>query len=467
LAFALLALWTAGCGGGDRDGTPVPPVSGPEILVDPSVEYQVISGWEATTQAGQLDAAFPAFRDSLLSLAVNDLGINRLRLEVRSGSEHTRDWYADFRAGRIDMDTWRCNRYAPVNDDADPRHLNGAGFQFGEMDEKVEQIVLPMRDLLSARSERLHLNVTFVAFSRQACTPSLLVHDNPEEYAEFVLATVQHLDSAYGLVPDTWEVILEPDNTDFWRGKQIGDAIVAAARRLEQHGYDQIRFVAPSNTNMSRAVDYFDDLATVPGAVDRVAELSYHRYGGVSQGVLRDIADRAQSHGISTAMLEHIGSGYEDLHEDLAIANASAWQQFALAFPTGDDNGAQYYLIDKSDPASPRILPGSRTPYLRQYFRYIRRGARRIGAASRVRSLAPLAFVDSNGTTVVVVKSTGLAEFAVGGLPAGRYRVSHTTSAGFEETGVVSVTSSGIAHLTIPGAGVLTLAGEPQLSGRR
>ena len=462
LTSALLLVGFASCGdSADRASSTLPPESGPEILIDSSIRHQVISGWEATTQAGQLHASYPLFRDSVLSRGVNELGINRLRLEVRSGSENTHDWFADFQAGRIDMATWRCHRYAPVNDNPDPQQRRDAGFFFTEMDDKIEQVVLPVRALLAGQGESLYLNVTFVAFSRQACGTSVLVHDDPEEYAEFALATVQHMDARYGLVPDAWEVILEPDNTDFWRGRQIGEAIVAAAKRFAAHGYGHITFVGPSNTNMSRATTYFDDLAKVPGALAHVSEIAYHRYGGVSQSTLNALADRAESNHIGTAMLEHIGSDYEDLHDDLTIANNSAWQQFAFAFTKTEDDGAQYYLVDASNPSAPRIMPGSRTPFLRQYFRFIRRGAQRIGAASRRASLDPVAFINPTGKWVVVVKSDGAASFAVGGLPAGRYGVSHTTTSGSIVAAPITVTSSGVANLTIPGRGVLTLAGEP------
>jgi O-glycosyl hydrolase len=445
----------------DRASGNLPPASGPEVVIDASVRYQVISGWEAVPQSGELHPSFPLFRDSLLYLAVNDLGLNRLRLEARSGLENTRDWYADFEAGRIDMATWRCHRYAPVNDDSDPRQRRDAGFHFTEFDSKIQQVVLPMRALLAARGESLFLNVTFVAFSRQACSASLLVHDDPEEYAEFVLATVQHMDSRFGLVPDAWEVVLEPDNTDFWRGTQIGEAIVAAGKRLAAHGYGAIKFIAPSNTNMSRAVTYFDEVVRVPGAIDYISEIAYHRYGGTSSSTVVTIANRAKTHDIGTAMLEHIGGDYRELHQDLTLGNATAWQQFAIGFPIAEDNGAQYYLIDVSNPAAPRISAGSRTPYLAQYFRYVRRGAQRIGAASRRATLDPVAFINADGTRVVVVKADAPASFAVGGLPAGRYGVSHTTAAGSVVEAPITIATGDAASLTMPGAGVLTIFGQP------
>ena len=49
---------------------------------------------------------------------------------------------------------------------------------------------------------------------------------------------------------------------------------------------------------------------------------------------MQAIASRAVQYGIDTSMLEHIGSGYQDLHKDLTLGRNSAWQQYTLAFRT-------------------------------------------------------------------------------------------------------------------------------------
>jgi hypothetical protein len=56
-------------------------------------------------------------------------------------------------------------------------------------------------------------------------------HKDPQEYAELALALFQHMQQRYGFVPDSWEVILEPDNgTPFQgNGQLIGQALVATA----------------------------------------------------------------------------------------------------------------------------------------------------------------------------------------------------------------------------------------------
>jgi hypothetical protein len=442
------------------------------IAVDTSVRFQTMHGWEATTQSGEDYAGFPAWRDELFDRAVDELGIDRVRLQVRSGSEYDRDTWTEYRNGTIDYATWRAIRYATVNDNADPFVIDPDGFHFAMLDSTVVNVVLPLKRRLETRGEHLWINVNYVAFTGQITSAYGYTHDDsPEEYAEFVLATVLHLRDRFGFVPDSWEMILEPDNTAFWRGRTIGEALAASARRLAENGIP-MRFIAPSTTNMGNAPAYFDAMIAVPGVLASVSELSYHRYGGVKDSTLREIAARSTAHGISTSMLEHIGSGYEDLYKDLALGNASAWQQFTLAFPSSTDDGGKYYLIDTTAAGGPRVVMGNRTRYLAQYFRHVRAGAVRVGATSSRGGVEPLAFVNADGRAVVVVKTAGGATLAVSGLPAGRYRVTSTTaSTTAADGGTFDVAPGGSLSTSIAAAGVVTIAAERstssvELSGR-
>jgi hypothetical protein len=95
------------------------------ITLDPTRTYQTITGWEAVAYALEpTEPAFPNFKDTLFDQVVNDLGFNRVRLEVRSGVENTNDSWSDYQAGKIDYQTWRSRRYATINDDADPATIN-------------------------------------------------------------------------------------------------------------------------------------------------------------------------------------------------------------------------------------------------------------------------------------------------------------------------------------------------------
>jgi hypothetical protein len=441
--------------GADQIRVTVSAPSGPVLVVDPTMTYQTMTGWEATTYAGQDSAAFDNFKGAVFDAAVDDLGIDRVRLEVRSGAENQEDYWSQQQAGSIDYATWRSRRYSTVNDNADPDVIDAAGFQWSELDDQIDRIVLPLKTRVEARGETLWVNLCYVAFTSQIGGGLQYDHGDADEYAEFVEATWLHLQSKYGWVPDTWEVILEPDNVSQWNGTLIGQAIVAAAARLQARGFSP-RFVAPSNTNMANAITYFDALAAVSGAVSHLKELSYHRYGGVSDTNLQAIQSRATTWGIDTAHLEWIGASHHELHKDLAIAGNSAWSEFVLA-GLGPDNGGAYYVVDDSNPSNPVVTLGSRARFLRQYFKYIRRGAVRLGASSSP-GLEPLAFENADGRRVVVVKTDAGASFYLQGLDAGTYGIRFTTSAQYDtDLADVQIIYGQSLRASIPAAGVVTV----------
>ncbi len=460
--MALACITVLGGLGCDRDSTGARGRAA-EITLDSTRRFQTIVGWEATAQAGHEQPGFSRFSDSVFTLVIDELGINRLRLEVRSGAENAIDYWSLKRAGAIDEEAWRCERYAITNDDGDPHHINEAGFHWGALDLTVEQVVLPVKRRIESNGERLYLNLNYVAFAKTTCAEKSYVHLNPEEYAEFILAAVTHLQGKYGLVPDALEIILEPDNTRHWQsGTIIGHAIVAATRRLRSAGF-ALEIIAPSTKRMSAAVPYLNDIAKVPGAIEQVTEFSYHRYGGVSNENLLAIAGAAKRYGRRAAMLEHIGSGYKNLHDDLETGINSAWQQYTLAFQSkqaGKESGGSYVILNMSDTLNPVIRLGERSRYLRQYFRHIRRDAVRFGAWSDAGQFHPLAFENTDGRYVVVVRADEGGAFTVRNLPTGPYGISYTTA---DSSGVTErdVTAGAILSASIPAAGVITVFAKP------
>jgi hypothetical protein len=203
---------------------------------------------------------------------------------------------------------------------------------------------------------------------------------------------------------------------------------------------------------MANAPTWFDLMSSTPRLFSYLKEVAYHRYAGVSDANLSAIRTRAASRGIRTAMLEHIGSGVDDLYKDLTLANASAWQQFTLAFPTSD-NGAQYFTISGST-----VSMGSRTKQLRQYFRYVPLGAQRVAASSASSGVRPVAFLNPNGGMAVVLHVDAAGSYSVAGLRPGTYNVEITNNAGTRSTlPAVTATAGGSVSVSPSSTGVLTL----------
>ena len=432
-------------------------VAGPVVAVTLGATSQTWHGWEAHAQSGQVDAktTFAQYQGPLLDSVANDLGITRVRLEVRYGAESPTDFFSQWLNGQITEAAWKPTRYASVNDDGDPNHINPAGFQWSEVDNTVTKIVNPLRQRLQAQGKSLYINLCYVDFAASAFEHK----GNPAEYAELMLALFQHLQATYGWTPDAVEMILEPDNSGAWSAAQIAAAMVAAAARLQQAGFTP-QWIAPSTVDMGHAPTYFDAMMGVSGVPALLDEISYHRYSGVSAGNLQAIAARGVAGGYRTSMLEHIGADVDELYDDLTIGRVSAWQQFTIAFPTASDNGGALYMIDTTQ-VPPRVNIGSRTKLLRQYMRYIQPGDVRVGASSNLAALKPVAFKRPNGKAVVVVRATGSGTFSVIGLPPGTYGIEYTTTG----TGAVykathadaTITAGAPLATSIPGPGVLTI----------
>lgn len=406
------------------------------ITLNHTVTYQTINGWEATGQAGQIDysAAFQIYKDTLYDAAVNDLGINRIRLEtLRKGPNQS-----------------------------------GNGFDLAALDHTIETVVLPLRQRLAARGEKLWVNLCVVGRA-YATNPS---GANGTGYDSAALELVTHMQSKYGFLPDSWEIALEPDNFGWGDPTNVANALIATAKIFKANGLPHENyFVIPSNTDAGRAINDFVTIMTQlknqsPPLDNAVRELAYHRYGGAWQQNIQTLANLGQQYGVDTAMLEHIASGYPDLHEDLTVGRNSAWQQFALAYDAGED-GSVYYDLDLGNPSNPKIILTSRAKFLRQYFRYVRSGAVRIGAETNDTAFLPVAFINSAsnpvmpGRYVVVVNAARAGSFSIQGLPAGTYGIKYTTQQEYDkDLPDVTLAAGQVLDSSIPGVGVITIYGK-------
>ncbi len=434
-----------------------PVVATGTITVNPAQQFQTMTGWEALMEIGQAECdprAYATYKSGLLDRAANEVGINRIRIGLRNGYENPTDQWTNFKAGRLTFNQWKVFWFQVVNDNNDPFVINPAGFNWGYLDYTMDELVLPLRQRLAARGEQLWLN-----FSYTGANSGQLHRDNPEEYAEFVLAAWQHVQQKYGFVPNSLELVNEPD-IGTWTAPPIGQVLNAVKRRLNQNGFFP-DFIGPSGSTVAASISYFDQMAAVAGVPQSLNEIAYHRYGTApTTAQLQAIAQRAAQYGMRTAMLEHGGSGHEALHADLTLANVSAWQQFGLAFCSDRDIGGTYFAIYGAalGSNSPDVRTGYMTKYLRQYFRYVALRAVRIGATTVDTRFEPVAFRNTNGKQVVVVKASAGGAFSVAGLPAGTYGIDYTTGTEYARAlSDITITAGQTVSTNIPAAGVLTV----------
>jgi hypothetical protein len=435
-----------------------------QIRLDPMITYQTFAGWEAADFVGEPGhdpwPYFEAYHDQLYEKVVNDYGIDRIRLELPAGTENNTDYFGQYSSGQIDQYRFaHCFARAPVNDDTDPNHINPSGFQFSQLDWKIDNLVVPIRKLVEAKGEKLLINMTLVSFNWSAAecpnmpyTPGWLQYNYPDEYAELSLATFQHMQNKYGLVPDTIQVMLEPDHTDF-DGTKMGQAMLATQTRLSQNGFNP-KFVVPSTTSMANALPYFNAIRAVVGDAfirNYVQEISYHRYAGVSEADLQTIASTSVTYGIGASMLEYWSPSntYRTLYQDLTTGRNAAWQEGTIL---------GIYNVDTTNPSQPVVSIAEESKYIRQYVRYIRPGAVRIGATTSAAGSDPVAFVNADGRYVIVVNTTKSSTFAIQNLPAGTYGIKYTTEAQYDiDLPDATIAAGQALSASIPGVGVISI----------
>lgn len=439
--------------------------AGNVITVNPAVTFQTMNGWQAGGQNGWLECspiAFNRYKTELHNRLINELGIERIHIPLRSGAENVVDYFTEFVAGRITEDAWNDSWFVPVNDNSNPFVADPSKFHWGFLDGYVDNAIIPLRQLMQARGEQLTWTLTYIDFLKGLPKPFQHMK-SPDEYAEFVVVAFEHLRQKYGFVPDAFEMVLEPEHTPY-TATDLGRSLVAVSARLRAAGFTPA-ILGPSTTSTANASTWYDGMMQVPGASGLLSELVYHRYVALSQPALSAIGMRSLRDGIKVSMLEHIGSGIDDLIEDVTVANASSWMQYSAAFcgnRDNPDNQGVYYQINQTDPNNPKINITDHSKLLRQIFFYVRRGAVRLGATSgNPNDLVPLAFRNANGKFAVVVRAKRGASFAVAGLPAGTYGINFGTTGNQWNVSLADQTigSGGSVNATIPTDGVITIFG--------
>lgn len=419
--------------------TPTPTVTptpnGINVTLDGSLQFQTMTGWEAVAQAGQLDFSdWNTYKESLMDALAAD-GINRIRVEVAITDEASTP-----------------TATVPTNDNNDPFTTNNTGFQWAKIDSQAE-IVNMLRTRLATRGEPMPwVTLCYVDFLPTAT----FAHANsPEEHAELIETSFIHLDNLHGWVPDAVEIILEPDNgsNTRWNATKIAINLLAIRNRLASHNWNP-RFIVPSTVQCPNAQSWYANIkAAQPTVTQYIDEVSYHRYVDCDGPTLNLLQAAVEADGNRIVMSEFIGAAYANLH-DFLKHNGTSWQQFTIAYDDSADTGGAYYLVNHN---SHTFTIASRTKFLRQYFKFIRRGAVRISATSNNTTIDPIAFINNGGKYVVVVSAMSGQSFNVLGLPPATYGIKYTTTNQYDFDLPDQTMNGGSLTTAIPGTGVITI----------
>ncbi len=459
LAIAVCGLTIVAFGCKPEGTPPTSPPSQPSgadtISLNPAIVYQTMNGWEVPILNTVLDYDdILPFMGPLMDQAVNDLGLNKIAIGQNSGDENPSEaCQVQYLNRMINEGAYTNNcAYNVINDNNDPNVVNPNGFHFLILDWQIDHLVLPMKQRVEARGEKLYVLLTYVDFE-----PSAFKHyQNPEEYAELMQVVFEHMRTKYGFVPDGINVMNEPDQVPGWDATTMGRVIARTGPRLAALGY-QPDFVGPSSVDKGRAVPYFDAMMAVSGVNRYLKDLSWHCYADSAANSSSAIGGSAVRYGVRTSMTEcwSTGNTYQLFHQELKSSRNASWQVATI-------NGLNGYYEVNATTGQVTLRPKAK--YFRQYFKFVRAGARRIEATTTNAAFDPVAFINTDGTYVVVVKASAAGTFTVGNLPAGTYGLFHTTGPdgltvssydvkGPDQAIVVGQSVSA----TIPGAGVLTI----------
>jgi hypothetical protein len=297
---------------------------------------QKLTAWEVSAYiASPCDPRFGELRDKMLDSLVEYTNTTRLSIEIRSGVENTVDYFARYRAQGCPTGSdpsyleWIQHRYHPVNDNAGGS-TDTSRFFFSEVDFIMDSIALPLERRLAARGRRLELN--FVYRTEPDTVDLSSFQDKPVEYAEFVVATYQHLQDKYGRQPDTWEVFYEPERSLQWDAQLIGTLVVYTAGTLRNLGFKPA-MIAPSVSSLDKAYIWFTDILKVPKVRDELVALSYHGLKISDDPRYDRDAAFAASFKLPIAMqyIQRENATIRTMMHNLESAWVSIWNQGAIA----------------------------------------------------------------------------------------------------------------------------------------
>lgn len=409
------------------------PLSAQTVAIDPNTSHQTWIRFEARAVIGQNNPANTDWRNwkkDLIAKAV-DIGVDGVRLEITSGVENDADYYALWWAGTIDTATHNAHWYDPINDNADPNVIDPSKFHWTLLDDQME-FVLELKAALAAVGKKLWISLCVVDFQDSTFD----FQDNPNEYAELVLAAFHRMQAKHGAAPDSLEILLEPDSgPDQWTAAQVADAAVAARTRLLAAGFTPY-FIGPSTTSAPNSQTFYSAMkAHDANSVASIQEISRHSYVQLDNTDLAALATFAATEGKKTSMLElgppdgaSYGAGLDSnwgVFHWWKFAKDSAFEQFSWGSTDPTDNGGKLFIINQSTEA---ITYGSRTQFLKQMFKYLDRGAVRKGSSTTDTDFDCLPWLNPDGTYTVPCRALSAGTFTTTGLPNGTYHRRYTDS---------------------------------------
>lgn len=409
--------------------------SGPvTVTLSTEERHQTVRGWGATPDV-VLTEIPASLRSLVLELAVDELGLNRLRLEPGSA------WEAE-------------------NDDADALHLDGTALDTSRVDVLAREVIAPFRSRVEARGDRFELYVSPSFFDRGGSgrAPTWL-YESPGEYAEYAASLLLRLRDEHGLEADHYCVCNEPGNGNVFEPEVLGRLIPAVGRRIEELGL-RTRIVFPEAINPKSARRYVRALRDRPDVWRHVGLVTWHLYGDKRAEDRASLRDFARELGVPTGQTEFMKGRLEDIFDDLDQGDASYWEYLGLAY-YGEGRGRGDYFKLGYDGL--RVFRSEQYWRFRQLMAYVRPGAVRISCRPDGGGVRAVAFDQAGRHVVCLIAPPGAGgarAVELEGLAPGRYGLALVRGTEpVRELPPVEVAADGRLAVELPSYGVLTVYG--------
>ncbi len=365
--------------------------SSPVIEVCPDCKYQKIIGWG-------ISASIPEYADDNLiedaiDLLVNELGLNRLRLDFLSGNRATSrawEWY---------------------NDNGDPEFINFNAFSTDDLKKYLKRFVIPFKEAVESKGQKLNITLrpTFYNSGSSGRVPIWLLF-SPAEYCEFIISKILFLKDSFDINTDYIAIINEPGNNNPFNLSVIKDISKHLVQKFNELNINaKIQF--PETYSPSIAWDYLLHSEDDEEFHESIGLISYHSYNP-SLTYLQNIFNFADYYNKPTAQTEYFFANTDNLYNDLTIANTSIWD-FYFSYSVLNWNISN-------------VTPNSAFWNFRQFIKYAPPGSNKISSFSTDTLIKPISFRMNDDYSLMLINKGDSTDIIVKGLPKGSYAVNYS-----------------------------------------
>jgi hypothetical protein len=387
------------------------------VTVNASTQYQTIEGWG---HGGGIFSMLKYDSDTLFSGPMNKQMLDYLIDDL--GLTGSRTWEVGPRIDGTGTDDGNCDS------------INWSKFQVGPLDNRIAAYVVYFKNRMVAQGFQPSF-YSSPGYPTHATDQKPWIMHHPGERAQQIWANSLWWKNNYGITINYDVIYNEPSSPI--TSIVLADDIKALGPRMQSMGLTTKTQYAEGVTPQPDWQNYIVPEQTDTALWPWVGRLSYHNYG-TADPYRADLHSFAMSKGLTTAQTEMGDPSFDDLYADLTLAGVSYWE---VAY-SGSNT-----LVPVA--GNTGFTPEGRYFRKRQLMHYVRPGAIRIGAVSNDTLVRVLSFT-KGGLVTTVIENTGSTtkNVIINGLPPGKYGLSSSAGAPFQEFGIQTVGANGKITLT-------------------